>query len=318
MRAPRADWLRQDILMVWHAFLLNPHDYDRACRRHNFTCVSTLLFPWTELHAAINSENWAYTLPQTSARWTEEHAIMEPDLFHYLCEAGKTSNSVSTTLARYGENEAQIFPPGESLNVRGLTSRDGAFLAALQQTELDKEANQPLAANVQRQAAFVDKMHAQLWIRSPAVEGTLRRAGDRYEKFLRLLQLCPRQMLVPTLDIDLVWHTHQCSAGAYYASVKRRTGVFLNHDDKLGRPVLQGGLEGTKKQFLMRFGEEYERCLCWDCEAVASALEDANGGAGSTQKSVSTLVTKVKEDVHYYRCAELLRRAGRQLPIRSP
>ena len=74
-----------------------------------------------------------------------------------------------------------------------------------------------------RQATFVDKMNNHLWIRSPALEGTLRRAIDRYSKFLILLKrkapplgadgsgttMVPGPIIVPTLDIDLVWHTHQ-------------------------------------------------------------------------------------------------------------
>lgn len=69
-------------------------------------------------------------------------------------------------------------------------------------------------------------MNGQLWIRSPALSGTLRRATDRYAKFLHLLKrkapplgedgsgktIVLGAIIVPTLDIDLVWHTHQCSA----------------------------------------------------------------------------------------------------------
>ncbi|KAL2022442.1 hypothetical protein VTK56DRAFT_5271 [Thermocarpiscus australiensis] len=309
-----------DVLMVWHAFLLNPHDYAQACHRHNLASVSRLPFPWKEVHAAINSKDWTYTQPGISALWTKGHVNMEPNLFRYLCEAGKASNSVSTALARYGERERHVrtISLGESLNSsQGLTDSDAAFLALLRQTELDKETNKPLVENVQRQASFVDKMHAQLWIRSPAVEGTLRRARDRYDKFLRLFRLYPGTVLVPTLDVDLAWHTHQCSAQAYAASVRRRTGFFINHDDKLGRGVLHGGMEETKKLFFMRFGEEYERCLCWDCEAMASVIEEADDGVGREQKNVSTMVERVRKDVEYYRYVEVSRRAGEALPIRT-
>jgi hypothetical protein len=303
--------------MVWHAFLLNPHDYAEARQRLNLASVWVLPFPWQDVHAAINSKNWIYTLPRTSALWTKDHANIEPDVFRYLREAGKTSNSVSTALARYGEQNAKITSLVESLNSQNLTDSDAAFLALLRQTELDKEVNKPLVENVQRQTSFVDKMHAQLWIRSPAVEGTLRRAGDRYENFLRLFRLYPGTMLVPTLDVDLVWHTHQCSAQDYAASVKRRTGRFINHDDKLGRGALHGGMEETKKLFFLRFGEEYERCLCWDCEAMLSVIEEADDGLGSEQKDVSTVVDKVRRDVKYYRYVEISRREGKALPIRT-
>jgi hypothetical protein len=246
---------------------------------------------------------------------------LEPNLFHYLHEISRVSSNVlATTLARYGQQDAtmQILFLDEQLDVKELAERDSAFLATLQQIEAGKEANKSLVQNVLRQASFVDKMYAQLWIRSPAVEGTLRRAADRYEKFLRLFQLYPGKTIVPTLDIDLVWHTHQCSARAYAASVKRHTGVFINHDDKLGRPVLDDGMQRTKELFFMRFGEEYDKCLCWDCETMVSVIEEADDSVSPVPENVSSLAERVRKDVEYYRCVEISRRAGDALPICTP
>ncbi|RYP61571.1 hypothetical protein DL771_010092 [Monosporascus sp. 5C6A] len=299
------NWLRLpflpplDVLMVWHAFLLNPHDYDKAWRRYDLARVCHLPFPWKAVHDVINSRDWTYTLPREAKDWAKTHATLEPDLFRYLCKASKTTNSVSTTLARYGQRNVHILPPGELLNMQDLTVRDSAFLATIQQTEAGKHADKALIDNVQR----------------PTVEGTLRRAVDRYEKFLRLFHLYPGKMLVPTLDIDIVWHTHQCSARRYAESVKRRTGVFINHDDRLGRPVLDGGMEETKTLFFVRFGEEYQRCLCWDCEAIASIIEEADEDVGLEEGDVSALVEKLRKDVEYYRCVEIARRQGTVLAL---
>lgn len=304
-----ADKVLQDILMVWHAFLLNPHDYDQACRRDSLTRVAALRFPWEDVHAAIDAgpRNWSYVLPKASAAWTRDHADMEPDLYHYLAAAGKTPNAIATALARYGSpDDAPDLALTTPLNTAGHGPREAAFLTLLHQAALDKAPNAPLVANVQRQTAFVDKMQAQLWLRSPAAQGTLRRAGERYAQFLRLFQLAPRQMLVPTLDIDLVWHTHQCSAGVYRASVERRTGVFLDHDDKIGKERLEGGMAGTSREFLRRFGEEYDRCCCWDCEAIMDALEE-NDGPGGQEEGMEVLAERVREKVRYYRCVEIFR-----------
>jgi len=306
--------------MVWHAFLLNPHDYDRAQSRYRLANLRRLPFPWQAVHDAINPRDWTYTLPTVSVEWTKTNAGLEPNLFRYLESGGGGSSfgpgsRVLTTLARYGKRYVHIIPIGEFLDMQGLESRDAAFLAILRQTEADKHADRPLADNVQRQAAFVDKMHLQLWIRSPAAAGTLRRAVDRYDKFLRLFALYPGKMLVPTLDIDIAWHTHQCSAKAYADSMRRRTGVFLNHDDKLGREVLHGGMDETKELFLARFGEEYERCLCWDCEASLSVIEDADEDRSAEGEEVGSLVEKVRKEVEYYRCVEICRRKGKALPL---
>ena len=176
--------------------------------------------------------------------------------------------------------------------------------------------NQPIIDAVQRQETFVDKMHAQLWIRSPAVEGTLQRAIDRYVKFLKLFKLYPKTTLVPTLDIDLVWHTHQCSPALYCSAVSDRAGRFINHDDKLGRPVLSDSMEKTSQLFRTRFGQEYSVCHCWDCEAALSALESSKR-EDKVQADMSFVTRIVMEEVAYHRAVELARRAGKPLPVRN-
>lgn len=154
-----------------------------------------------------------------------------------------------------------------------------------------------LVEAVDRQQSFVRKMEQQLWIRSPAVDGTLRRALDRYQKFLKLFKIYPKEMFVPTLDIDLVWHTHQCSSERYKVSVEALTGKFVNHNDKLGTPVLSGGLQRTKQLWKIRFSEEYVRCLCWDCEAILSAVEavaEPGGGSAQFEQSASRIVADIE------------------------
>lgn len=52
----------------------------------------------------------------------------------------------------------------------------------------------------------------------------------------------------------------------------QRTGRFINHDNKLGQQVLNGGMEATKRLFRVRFGQEYSVCHCWDCEVALLAV----------------------------------------------
>lgn len=167
---------------------------------------------------------------------------------------------------------------------------------------------------VQRQETFIDKMHTQLWIRSPALEGTLQRAIERYLKFLKLFKCRPKTTLVPTLDIDLVWHTHQCSPAQYRASTIQQVGRFINHDDKLGRPVLQDGMETTRGLFRIRFGEEYLICHCWDCELAVSAIS-ARKQEDKTQTEMTSIMREVSRTVACYREVELARRARQLTPV---
>jgi hypothetical protein len=173
-----------------------------------------------------------------------------------------------------------------------------------------------LSAAVQRQVLFVDKMENQLWIRSPALEGTLQRAIDRYSKFLKLLKLYPGAMLVPTLNIDLVWHTHQCSASRYENDTRVFTDRFIDHDDKLGTSVLDDGMEKTKRLFRIRFGQEYLVCTCWDCQAVLSEVERLNR-SGTSQADRDAISQTVSRDVAFHRAVELARRAHMPVPMRN-
>jgi len=164
-----------------------------------------------------------------------------------------------------------------------------------------------------RQSEFVDKMCNLLWIRSPSVDRTLSRAISRYEKFFWLLKEYPDKVIVPTLDIDIIWHTHQCGPARYFAYSQAITGRFINHDDSIAKDTLDKSLMETKDLFYKQFGEEYSRCMCWDCEALLSAAEEIIAGSGEE----ADIAKRVTEDVAYYRAVEMVRREGKMLPIRK-
>jgi hypothetical protein len=171
-----------------------------------------------------------------------------------------------------------------------------------------------LSAAVERQVSFIDKMESQLWIRSPALDGTLQRAIDRYSKFLKLLKLYPGTMLVPTLDVDLVWHTHQCSASRYENDTGVLAGCFIDHDDAIPSSRLDDGMEKTKLLFRIRFGREYLVCTCWDCQAVLSEVERLNQSETS-QADRDAIWQTVSREIAFHRAVELARRAHKPVPM---
>ncbi len=59
----------------------------------------------------------------------------------------------------------------------------------------------------------------------------LEEALARYGRFVTLKKLNPEVFVVPTYDIDLMWHTHQTSPLAYHHDTKNYLGKLLNHDD---------------------------------------------------------------------------------------
>ncbi|KAL4987813.1 hypothetical protein BDW68DRAFT_197135 [Aspergillus falconensis] len=294
-----------DVLVIWHAFLLNCDDFKEYCASYSLDHVQNIEFPWSDIHAAIDSDSWKYTLPEEHRNWLLKTQNMHENLVKELSEEGSQPGLIRNLLNAFYEPRARF------------KSSDTSQLAqTLRKARQTQELNTPLVNNVERQCVFVDKMHAHRWIRSPVVAGTLRRAIDRYDNFLHLFRLYPSQFLVPTLDIDLVWHTHQCSAAKYRAFVTKRVGRFINHEDNIGRGTLDDGFMNAEQWYRLRYGEQYQVCLCWSCEAILSAVEELNEDIlDDPDPQLGDLVTDIERRVHYYREVEIARRLGRERPI---
>lgn len=175
-----------------------------------------------------------------------------------------------------------------------------------------------LAVMAERQAKFAEKMADLLWLRGPALGGTLRRAVVRYENFIQLFGEENRhsQTLVPTLDIDLAWHTHQCSPALYAAACRRLAGreAPIDHNDQLGQAALKDGLGATRRLYEARFKDEYNSCLCWECEELRSEMEVLGDADADANVDLEKVVAKVRLRVEYHKAVELARRSDMPLP----
>lgn len=125
-----------------------------------------------------------------------------------------------------------------------------------------------LVGAVIRQGSFIDKMHNLNWLHSPALNSTMNRLLLKYQRFFSLMGQNPRKLAVPTLDVDLGWHTHQLRPQSYYTHSIKVTGKFVDHDDKIEEAKLSEAFAWTSKVYQKQFGEPYSECTCWYCEAV--------------------------------------------------
>jgi Glycine-rich domain-containing protein-like len=127
-----------------------------------------------------------------------------------------------------------------------------------------------LVGAVLRQGIFIDKMKSIDWIHSPALESTITRLLSKYMMFFQIIAQYPGHVAVPTLDVDLAWHTHQLNPPAYYAySVKQTGDNFVDHDDKIDENQLSDAFEWTSKRYQkITGGLVYSECTCWYCEAI--------------------------------------------------
>ncbi|KAG5642977.1 hypothetical protein DXG03_001825 [Asterophora parasitica] len=124
-----------------------------------------------------------------------------------------------------------------------------------------------LAGAVLRQGSFVKKMHDLHWTEphffdSQEDEVALQHSIARYHAFLDLMAASPVTFYVPTLDIDLAWHTHQLLGNTYNVDCGKYIGRFIDHDDKVEEDALATAFDITCRAWKDRFNIPYTHCGC--------------------------------------------------------
>ena len=259
-----------DVLMVWHAFMLNPVKYAHFEKLTNLPRDG---IPWADLHS---SRNPTLTLPSPSNDTTP------------------SSSFIITTAT----NHPATIP-------------------------FD------LAAAVHRQHSFATKMTRYAWHRSPSAQETTHRSITRYSNFFSILKAnsSSRSVAVPTLDVDLIWHTHQLNPAAYrsFSRIESPKGEFefVNHDDTVKEGVLDECFRGTREVYREMYDEEYNICLCWVCgksagpegmvdvETLRLEVGDMIEGEFLRRREVGLMIAP---DLAIPRCGECGEHGGRECP----
>jgi len=79
----------------------------------------------------------------------------------------------------------------------------------------------------------------------------------QYKKWLKLVRKFPGEMMVPTVGIDLIWHTHMRIPQIYEIDTRQIVGKFLDHDDATPDTDLEKYLDRTQEHWKKRYHEEY-------------------------------------------------------------
>lgn len=91
----------------------------------------------------------------------------------------------------------------------------------------------------------------------------------KYTRYIAIIASHPDESAVPTLDVDLAWHTHQLSPKSYLDFTAKATGgTFIDHNDRVDEEKLSTAFEWTCKVYMEKYGEPYSECTCWYCESV--------------------------------------------------
>ncbi|KAI6032234.1 hypothetical protein BKA83DRAFT_4211506 [Pisolithus microcarpus] len=119
---------------------------------------------------------------------------------------------------------------------------------------------------VLRQSLFTEKMTELGWTKPAAFRGErLRILEDailRYHAFLDLTASQPNSMIVPTLDIDLVWHTHQLLASRYTSDCQLYVGRYVDHELRVRESHLSAAFDESCLAWQLRYKVPYMQCGC--------------------------------------------------------
>ncbi|WVQ84627.1 hypothetical protein IAT38_006782 [Cryptococcus sp. DSM 104549] len=152
--------------------------------------------------------------------------------------------------------EEDVLPPDDS------EENTAASEHATAEIKTTRWSPQDIADAVQRQAKFVDNMHNIGWLKEDRwIYGTsdLQIGIVLYHAWLDLMHATKvQQFLVPRLDIDLAWHSHQLHGPGYKADTERLLGKFLDHNDAAGDGKLGDGLKTTGELWKKRYGWNYQ------------------------------------------------------------
>lgn len=211
-------------------------------------------------------------------------------------------------------NRTFNLPPGNSQNFENMTRLQPDLLAYLiegPKTVLmaGDQTSGLLKDMWDSHSEWVDRTCHFLWIRSPALQFTLKGARQRYQQFFDLLASRPGTPMVPTSDIELIWLTHQSSPLIFSRFSRTFAGRVVKLNVVPKARLNQQQSIATEKAFQARFGMELQRCLCWDCQNLQRLAEDGSFG----DKDLEQLIEQAVRDVAYHRAVECARRQRNKL-----
>ncbi len=86
---------------------------------------------------------------------------------------------------------------------------------------------------------------------------TLQAGQHRYRRFLQLMPGDAVPILVPTIDIDLFWHTHQLDPISYDTYCRTHIGRRVFHDDSIASSPRNNALSQTTTAWAHRYTEAF-------------------------------------------------------------
>ncbi|KDQ53342.1 hypothetical protein JAAARDRAFT_161844 [Jaapia argillacea MUCL 33604] len=198
------------------------------------------------------------------AKLAKSHILGTPKLKSLKLERVTPEDRTSTILKAF-QYTTEI---ARATAARGMKTGGGRLLLRIMSAYTDdRPFSIELTGAVLRQGTFVKKMHDIGWTDPDFFNlaedmVALQHSIARYHAFLDLMSASPGSFLVPTLDIDLAWHTHQLYAARYAEDCKSFVGKYVDHDDKVEENRLAMAFDLTCRAWKNRYEVPYTHCGC--------------------------------------------------------
>jgi Glycine-rich domain-containing protein-like len=206
-------------------------------------------------------EDFKLILSNQTLRFKNSHSTISKDGTHlakYIQDARSQTQDWKTFFITAGYTVSELKKAGFWRGV----SRRNIFprMRAAYQGIVWRDLSIDLVAAALRQRGFAQKITGQecTGIDSPIA---LNYAITRYQKFMLLLKKRTdgekNPPMVPTLDLDLCWHTHQLHPLDYRSWCADHLKQYINHDDTIGKENLKEGLRATSLAWFEAYREPY-------------------------------------------------------------
>ncbi|KAH7259626.1 uncharacterized protein BKA55DRAFT_562900 [Fusarium redolens] len=278
-----------DILLVWYALMLSPEAYDAACEAQG-----------------VN----ATRLKNICFPWPAIRDVID-------------MNKMQLVLPRSAQ---KLFT--------NISSQPCDILDYIQSPPAYTDSGKvrietDLFSEVKRHEDIIEESHKLLWIRSPALQGSLIRAGLEYLDFhLREPNAVEEEIVChQSFGVRIFWRTHRLFPRQYKAFLKE---IGDQHPEPTDDPKRDAkilfDLEGPS------FTQEH--CHCWICERIRDDLPEfvytklpptassSSASLSTMQKQISSLsaesLLQIQDDLGFCLAVEDARRCGVPLPTRPP
>ena len=178
-----------------------------------------------------------------------------------------------------------------------------------------------LVTQVHHQEAFLEASHDALWIRSPAMSGSIYRACLDYLRVDDMGRLGDFTLQQLPYGVELIWRTHRLFPAQY---LNYRHSSPDTRDEGYDLKATYSSDSTTSTRSSRHFGDG-ERCICWTCERIRDDAPSWN--YDKRIKFYDPLVldalssdqlSQIKDDLGFYKATESHRRSGLPLPTRPP